>query len=267
MGAPDRQESAADGGGVRIRRVVYQRRYSAVEVRPTEGTLVVDPARLSFEGAGHRRAWDLAAIAVERLDADLDITKISGPDAEEHLFAHVDEHACDVIRAAADAARRAADVCGRGAARPPRSERRDGLGRVHWDDVLYYTAHHKTAVPTRGILLLAERAGVLSFRCKDYVYRWDLAELRVEKFRGRIYEGVKLFGPRVKCDEDAGTREWRGYTFTRVNHFFLYLIRTAIERRHNPPTAADGEGEVVTSARWGSSRTFPCRLSSLEAKS
>ena len=87
-------------------------------------------------------------------------------------------------------------------------------------NALYYKKHTRTAVGIRGKLILDQNT--LSFQSKskkgnkELNYTWNLSSICVERYKGRMHEGIKICGQRqctIYDDEQQPTE----YIFTMVN--------------------------------------------------
>lgn len=93
-------------------------------------------------------------------------------------------------------------------------------GGIKLKNVLYYKKHSKTARPTRGYLRVGENS--ISFRSKGLDFRWHLASISVEKFKGRFKGGIKILGKRKGGDEEE-------YIFTNVRQSAYDLICNSVD--------------------------------------
>ena len=82
------------------------------------------------------------------------------------------------------------------------------------------------AIPTKGTLILSQKT--LSFQSKGYDLVWDLDSIHVDKFKGRVNGGMKLYGKRKNGIEGEGDTE-EEYTFTMVKRQSYDMICNCID--------------------------------------
>ena len=88
--------------------------------------------------------------------------------------------------------------------------------------VLYYRKHTSKSVPVRGVLSLTSKHVSFQGNSGEHNIELQLARIRIEKFKGRVYSGVKV----TDTDSSSGNTE---YIFTKVSNEWYERIQDAID--------------------------------------